>query len=117
MPVCKTHYTRIMKWGDPRQERARPLERDLPCSVEGCERQRAARGFCANHYQIWRKRGSTELKNRRWTEREDALLRAAARYPSGHLVHGEIPRLMGVLGRTRAAVATRLSDLHQAENV
>ena len=35
-----------------------------PCSVEGCDRPVKGRGYCLNHYQLWRRNGAPEAKVR-----------------------------------------------------
>lgn len=34
------------------------------CSVEGCDKKHYGRGYCANHYQLWRRHGNPEKTNR-----------------------------------------------------
>ena len=31
-----------------------------PCAAVGCETSRVAKGYCLNHYKMWRRRGTTE---------------------------------------------------------
>ena len=50
----------------------------MECSIDGCTRKAAARGWCHTHYERWRLHGSTEDRPRA----RDALVRF-------HALHGE----------------------------
>lgn len=51
------HYARFKKYGDPLQLRTRAYGSELPCTVEGCEKKQAARGWCKTHWKRWRIHG------------------------------------------------------------
>lgn len=34
----------------------------VPCSVEGCEKEKRARGYCSTHYSRWLTKGTVEMK-------------------------------------------------------
>ena len=38
---------------------------DLPCSIDGCTKPRRARGWCVNHYALFRKNGGPLIQKRR----------------------------------------------------
>lgn len=40
------------------------MQSTRPCSIDGCERQHVARGWCATHYARWKRIGSTSLATR-----------------------------------------------------
>lgn len=43
------------------------------CSVEGCEKQARARGWCSMHYKRWQKHGDLNVKKGRWDNHERKL--------------------------------------------
>lgn len=46
--LCKTHYHRLLRYGDPRHAAVRRLD---TCTVEGCDNVTLnARGLCQTHY-------------------------------------------------------------------
>lgn len=50
--LCKLHYQRWLKHGDPLHQRAA-----RPCSVAGCDREHYERDLCASHYGRWWRHG------------------------------------------------------------
>lgn len=59
-------------------------ERDYPCSVEGCSRAGYARGWCAPHYNRWRRYGDpTASTVVRGTDRAAYLLHYSEAHASG----------------------------------
>lgn len=56
--LCKKHYTRLQKHGDPHYvERERGAARGVACSVDGCNRTVAAKELCSTHYRRMRVHG------------------------------------------------------------
>lgn len=48
--MCRTHYGRFLKYGDPLEpSHWRPKERGA-CSVEGCNEPHYGKGYCSKHY-------------------------------------------------------------------
>jgi 5-methylcytosine-specific restriction endonuclease McrA len=55
--MCTMHYQRWYKHGDPLY--VRPLIVGVaPCSIPGCEKVVAARGWCTAHWTRWKRHGS-----------------------------------------------------------
>lgn len=52
--LCKTHYSRLQRHGDPLKG-AKPTLK--PCTIDGCETPSQARGWCGTHYERWRRYG------------------------------------------------------------
>lgn len=48
------------------------------CSIDNCNKRHKARGYCDTHYCRWKKRGTTDLKNRRHGISRTARYRAWA---------------------------------------
>lgn len=64
--LCKLHYTRKVRHGDPlmvKYERREPSGNG-PCIVNGCEKPYHSRKMCPQHYQRWRKHGDAALGGR-----------------------------------------------------
>lgn len=59
------HYQRLLAYGSTGK---RVLKKDLPCSIEGCERLTYARGWCGLHYDRWWRNGHPErlLEKNEW---------------------------------------------------
>ena len=59
------------------------------CSVEGCEGRHSGKGYCAVHYQRWRRLGTTELPPRRMCSVEgcDGVHRAKGLCDRHYAVH------------------------------
>jgi len=58
--LCKTHYTRLLRHGDPTinlKQIARARTDAAICSVETCERKVKQNGLCTMHYHRWRVHG------------------------------------------------------------
>ena len=56
--MCKLHYQRWLRTGDPLT--ARPLgpkRKHVVCTVEGCGLPHDAQGFCRTHYRRWKRHG------------------------------------------------------------
>lgn len=56
---------RWKKYGDPLKLRERPFEKQLPCSVDGCEKRRAGRGLCNAHWKQWKVYGDPTMRKHR----------------------------------------------------
>ena len=52
------HHTRVRTHGDPGSAASTVQSRQLPCSVEGCDRQREGAGLCNMHYKRMRRSGA-----------------------------------------------------------
>lgn len=57
--LCRKHYLRLRKYGDPLVEKVM-REHDRFCSIPGCVRNFYAKGFCRNHYEHNKKYGDPE---------------------------------------------------------
>ena len=54
---CRMHYGRWHRWGDPEEGDHRSGKPKAgPCSVVDCGREHAAKGLCAKHYELQRRR-------------------------------------------------------------
>lgn len=64
------HYQRWKFHEDPEWNPKASVEG--PCSVEGCERPKLQKGFCASHYHRWRRHGDPLAGNasRKYTKEE-----------------------------------------------
>jgi 5-methylcytosine-specific restriction endonuclease McrA len=59
--MCTMHYQRWYKHGDPLY--VRPLVVGVaPCSIPGCEKVVAARGWCTAHWTRWKRHGSPTVR-------------------------------------------------------
>lgn len=61
--LCKAHYYRLNRYGDPlarRKSEPRPPRPKKTCSIDGCDLEHYGKGWCENHYARWRRHGSTE---------------------------------------------------------
>lgn len=54
--LCKKHYARWRKWGDPLICHGHEKKERL-CSVPGCGRKHYGHGFCIQHWAKWKKYG------------------------------------------------------------
>lgn len=60
--MCKTHYDRFLKYGDPLEPshwRPKPVSY---CKVDGCNKRCHGLGFCNNHYRLFTRWGEPEPK-------------------------------------------------------
>lgn len=55
--MCRAHYSRWYKNGDPSVTRKVYRILDPVCSVEGCELPTLAKGLCQNHYALLKRNG------------------------------------------------------------
>lgn len=60
--LCKTHYTRWWRYGDPGVVRVGRHEPGQRCSVVTCTELAIARGWCSRHHRMWRRNGVPELR-------------------------------------------------------
>lgn len=121
-PLCAMHRSRQTRYGDPLQERAKPRQKDLPCIIDGCGRQRVGRGLCGRHWMQRKRRGDPEappLRGRLWTPGEDRHLMDLIREPGGSLRDrarpGEVEAVALYLCRSKAAASSRLCKLKRRE--
>lgn len=49
------------------------MRRERTCSVDGCERDQWARGWCTGHYQRWRRTGDPKATERTFPPLDDAF--------------------------------------------
>lgn len=68
--------------------RHRRHRRSDPCAVDGCQLHAAAHGFCAGHYNRWRRYGDPLLRREdgRWEDEHRIVVR---RVPGRDLLPGE----------------------------
>ena len=59
--LCKMHYERKRKHGDPSVNLAQDLAIKV-CSVEGCKNPHWARGYCSSHYRSFRRHGDPLIR-------------------------------------------------------
>lgn len=63
---CKSHYYRWSRYGDPLASaparEPSPPRPSVPCSVDGCERNRCSKGLCEPHYARQRRHGGLHDK-------------------------------------------------------
>lgn len=78
--VCKRHYYRLSRYGDPLGVPAvrtpRPPKPKAACSIDECDVVVYARGLCEKHYARVRRHGATHDKR---AESQDPVLRFEAR--------------------------------------
>lgn len=55
--LCRPHYKRLVRHGDPLGGSVPRQRRVRSCEVEGCEDRHYGHGFCSIHYERWRKHG------------------------------------------------------------
>lgn len=60
--LCKRHYTRWLRYGDPTAGRPLQFPRnpDGLCSINGCSKPVDARSWCKMHYTRWARTGTTD---------------------------------------------------------
>lgn len=56
--LCRKHYNRWRKHGDPSVVKPYGWFRDAPpCGVDGCSEPHVAQGYCRTHYRRWKRWG------------------------------------------------------------
>lgn len=55
--MCRKHYAKLQRHGDPMVTKRRRGLPPLPCSIEGCDEPAISKGFCHKHYERFRKHG------------------------------------------------------------
>ena len=84
------------------------------CSIPGCGKPHWARGWCAPHYQAWRRTGEPATYHQpRWSEAELQRLALILDSPKGGPERGELAELALILCRTESAVRSRLHRLRR----
>ena len=58
--LCKMHYERKRRHGDPTVTLYGSGTSDGRCSIQGCESEHVARGLCRMHYSRWLRHRSTD---------------------------------------------------------
>ena len=58
--LCNIHYLRLLRHGDVSHAR-RVAQHELPCTIEGCDSLRRARGLCSKHLYRVDKNGSPHV--------------------------------------------------------
>ena len=82
--LCSGHYHRLRRYGSPTGQpapRQRVWASDAVCVIDGCEKRRAGKGWCAKHYNRWRVHG-------------DPLVTTRPNYGSGRQRSGEYVHLV-----------------------
>jgi|ERR1700677_1375642 len=78
--LCKTHYERLRRYGDVRENDPINVSRFVMCSILSCDRPHVAKGLCRTHYTRLQKHGDVMA---------DVPIRAQAPNGSGSIdVHG-----------------------------
>ncbi len=49
--LCRKHYMRWQRWGNPEEPDHRSMRDRNRCSVEGCDEQAHGSGLCSTHYR------------------------------------------------------------------
>ncbi len=118
--LCAMHRSRRTRYGDPLQERAKPREKDLTCTVEGCEQPRRGKGLCGKHWQQRKRRGDPVASPRKvdWTAEETRKVKDLLRDESGRINpyarcrYGEAEALsLHLDGRSAVAIRCKLHKL------
>lgn len=64
--LCKRHYYRFSRYGDPLGQPAERAPRSKKararCTIDGCSGEQYAHGWCENHYARWRRHGALHDK-------------------------------------------------------
>jgi len=79
--LCKMHYTRLQRNGDPLVLKSQLPKRQ--CSVEGCSNIHFGLGFCGNHYYHFKKYGNPVIyadKDKTRKKQSEAKLKNPTRY-------------------------------------
>lgn len=63
--MCRKHYVRWWKYGDPLHLKKPKSYAGQPCAVEGCAAQPYVRGWCSKHFQRWKANGDPLVTQRR----------------------------------------------------
>lgn len=61
---CKTHYGRYMAWGTVDAERPIRTGEKKPCAALGCTVDAKSKGFCSNHYALYKRHGDPLVRMR-----------------------------------------------------
>ena len=111
--MCSKHYWRWKRYGDVHYT-GKVFQKDLPCTVEQCDKPRAGNGHCATHWMQNKRRGDPEaprIRGRLWTPEEDRQLLALlddTLLGIGAARSGEVQELAIHLERSDVACRSRL---------
>lgn len=62
--LCRMHYQRWRKHGDPMTLKRPSKAASTTCSIGGCSKPHLAKGLCRMHYQRWKRNGDPLLVHR-----------------------------------------------------
>lgn len=64
--MCKTHYNRFFKYGNPLAKDRRKMRVKNICKVDGCQEICKGQGYCSKHYQKYKKYGDPLFIHRKY---------------------------------------------------